>query len=389
MSIERFAIPYSEAAVADLRARLGRTRWPDEIAGSGWQHGADVAYLREICRYWADGFDWRAQVERLSAFDHYRYVDAGTGIGIHFMRVRGRGPAPLPLVITHGWPGSFLEMLKIAPMLADPAGRGRDPADAFDVVVPSLPGFGFSDRPRRAGMNLWRTAEIWVRLAGALGYERFAVQGGDFGASVSAILGLRHPGHVVGIHLNYIPGSYRPWLAPGERPSAAEREFLDEDARWLEESGAYDHVQRREPQTLAYGLNDSPAGLAAWMLTKFRDWSDCGGELGRRFGRDELLANVTLYWMTETIHASCRLYEEVRRSPFHLGQGDRVAVPCGIARFAKEAPFPPRSWVERGFNVQRWTDFPRGGHFAALEEPELLADDVSAFFRPLRANAAS
>jgi len=387
MSIERFVIPYSDAAVADLHARLQRTRWPDALTDAGWRHGADLEYLRELCRYWADEFDWRAQVARLAAFDHFRFQDGETGI--HFIHARGTGPAPMPLVITHGWPGSFLEMLDIIPLLADPAGCGQDPADSFDVIVPSLPGFGFSDRPRRPGMNLFRVAEIWVRLMKALGYERFAAQGGDFGASVSTILGLRHPENVLGIHLNYIPGSYRPHVRSPEDLSPAERQFLDDDARWLDDHGAYDHVQRIEPQTLAYGLNDSPAALAAWLLTRFRDWADCGGDLASRFTRDELLAHVTLYWMTETIHSSCRLYYEVRLSPLHFRQGDYVGVPCGIAHFAREAPFPPRAWIERGYDVRHWTDFPRGGHFAAWEEPELLAEDIRTLFRPLRRRAAA
>jgi pimeloyl-ACP methyl ester carboxylesterase len=383
VSIERFTLPYSAAAVADLRSRLLRTRWPDQIAGSGWQYGADVETLREICRYWAESFDWQAQVTALSAFDHYRFAAAEGGI--HFIRAPGRGPAPMPLVITHGWPGSFLEMLKIIPLLADPAHHGGDASDAFDVIVPSLPGYGFSERPRRRGMNVFRIAELWIALMQALGHERFAAQGGDFGASVSTVLGLRHPGRVIGIHLNYVPGTYRPPAAAPEDLSPAEREFLAEAARWSDESYAYGHLQGTEPQTLAIGLNDSPAALAGWILSKFRDWSDCGGELARRFTMDELLANVTLYWMTETIHSSCRLYYEVRRAPLHFQPGDFVSVPCGIARFAKEAPFPPRRWVERGYDVRRWTEFPRGGHFAALEEPELLAGDIRAFFRPLRA----
>ena len=387
MSIERFVIPYSDAAVADLRARLRRTRWPDQVAEAGWRYGADLDSMQELCRYWADGFDWRAQVERLAAFDHFRFQDGETGI--HFIHARGKGPAPMPLVVTHGWPGSFLEMLEIIPLLADPAAHGADPADSFDVIVPSLPGYGYSDRPRRAGMNLFHVAEIWVRMMRALGYERFAAQGGDFGAGVTTILGLRHAEHVLGIHLNYIPGSYRPHFRSPEELSPAERRFLDDDARWLEELGAYDHVQRNEPQTLAYGLNDSPAALAAWLLTKFRDWADCDGDLARRFTRDELLAHVTLYWMTETIHSSCRLYHEVKLAPLHFGPGDYVGVPCGIAHFALEAPFPPRPWIERGYDVRHWTDFPRGGHFAAWEEPELLAEDVRTFFRPLRRRASS
>jgi pimeloyl-ACP methyl ester carboxylesterase len=387
MSIEKFTLPYSAAAVEDLRSRLARTRWPDQVAGSGWQYGADVETLREICRYWAESFDWQGQIAAISAFDHFRFATSEGGI--HFIRAPGRGPAPLPLVITHGWPGSFLEMIKIIPLLADPARHGGDPGDAFEVIVPSLPGFGFSERPRRPGMNIFRIAELWSELMQALGHERFAAQGGDFGASVCTVLGLRHAARIVGVHLNYIPGTYRPPLTAPEDLLPAEREFLAEEARWRDESGAYGHVQGTEPQTLAHGLNDSPAGLAAWILSRFRDWSDCGGDLYRRFTMDELLANVTLYWMTETIHSSCRLYYEVRRAPLHFQPGDLVSVPCGIARFAREAPFPPRPWVDRGYDVRRWTDFPRGGHFAAMEEPELLAEDIRAFFRPLRAGGAN
>ena len=215
MSIESFSIPYSEAAVEDLRLRLGRTRWPDEVPGSGWEYGVDLGFMRQLCKFWRDHFDWKAQVEKLSAFHHYRCtVD---GVGIHFIHERGKGPAPIPLILTHGWPGSFLEMLKMIPLLTDPARFGRDPANSFDVVVPSLPGFGFSDRPAAPGMNTWRIADLWAALMSELGYERFAAQGGDFGASVSTILGLRHSGRILGLHLNYIPGSYRPYLEPGTK----------------------------------------------------------------------------------------------------------------------------------------------------------------------------
>jgi len=382
VSIESFSIPYSEAAVEDLRARLARTRWPDEIPGTGWEYGADLGYMQEICRYWKDEFDWKAQVEQMSRFHHYRY--SAQGVGIHFIHERGKGPSPIPLILTHGWPGSFLEMLKIIPMLTDPASHGGDPADSFDVVAPSLPGFGFSDRPAQPGMNTFRIAELWAELMLELGYDRFAAQGGDFGASVSTILGLRHADRVLGLHLNYIPGSYRPYLDPGTRIAEVEQQALDNDARWYEQWGGYDHVQATEPQTLAYSLNDSPVGLAAWILEKFRDWADCDGDLERRFTKDELLSNVTLYWMTETIHSSCRLYYEGSKAPLHFQKGEYVHAPCGIAFFPKEEPFPPRQWIERGYNVQHWTDMPRGGHFAAAEEPELLARDMRSFFRALR-----
>jgi pimeloyl-ACP methyl ester carboxylesterase len=377
--IEPYSLPFSQFAVDDLRDRLRRTRWPDEISGSNWMYGFDRACLQEICRYWLDTFDWKAQLERLSGVHHFRFRT--TAGDIHFIHERGKGPAPIPLVLTHGWPGSFVEMLHILPLLTDPAAHGADAADAFDVVIPSLPGFGFSDQPGAPGMNNFRIAGLWVELMQALSYERFAAQGGDIGAGVSTALGLRHAGHIIGIHLNYIPGSYRPHLEGMAKPSAAEQKFLADAARWYDENGAYAHIQATRPQTAAYGLNDSPAGLAAWILEKFRNWSDCDGDLYASFTRDELLSNVTLYWMTQTIHSSFRLYHENRRAPLHLEKDAFVHVPCAIAHFPKEILFPPREWVERGYNVQRWTEMPRGGHFAAAEQPELLAKDMRAFFR--------
>jgi pimeloyl-ACP methyl ester carboxylesterase len=373
MAIERFEIPFSEAAVRDLHERLARTRWPDQITGAGWEYGFPLDYLREICRYWKDEFDWKARIARFARFHHYRRtVD---GVGIHFIHQRGKGPSAMPLVITHGWPGSFLEMLKILPLLSD----------SFDVVVPSLPGFGFSDRPTQPGMSNFRIADLWAGLMTELGYDRFAVQGGDFGASVSTILGLRHAERIIGVHLNFIPGSYRPYLEPEAKPSAVEQVYLEEAARWYTDWGAYAHLQRNEPLTAAYGLNDSPAALAAWIISKFRDWADCDGDVEQRFTKDELLANVTLYWMTQTVHSSFRLYYETKKAPVCFQKDEFVRVPCAIARFPKEAPFPPREWIERGYNIQRWTDMPRGGHFAAAEEPELLAEDIQAFFGALRA----
>jgi pimeloyl-ACP methyl ester carboxylesterase len=382
MAVDPFLVPFSQAAVDDLHTRLSRTRWPDELHGSAWEYGFSLEFLQDICAYWKNQFDWRAQVERLSTFHHFKYRSNGSSI--HFIHERGQGPTPIPLILTHGWPGSFLEMLQIIPMLTHPAAYGANPADSFDVVVPSMPGYGFSDRPLQPGMNTFAIAALWAALMGELGYGHFGAQGGDFGASVSTILGMRHADRVLGIHLNYIPGSYRPYLEPESVLLPAEEEFIESAGRWYEESGAYAHVQRTRPQTAAYGLNDSPAALAAWILEKFRDWSDCNGDLYRRFSRDELLTNVTLYWMTETIHSSFRLYYEGRKAPLQLGRDDFVRVPCGIARFPKEEPFPPRPWIERGYNVQHWTDMPRGGHFAAAEEPALLAKDIRAFFRRFR-----
>ena len=382
MPIEPFSPPFSQGAVDDLRTRLARTRWIDEIPGSRWQYGFNLDFLKDLCRYWREEFEWKAQQEKFASFRHYRY--AHEGIRIHFIHERGKGDSPVPIIITHGWPGSFVEMLRLVPMLTGPAAFGGDASDSFDVIVPSLPGYGYSDRPTRSGMNVWRIADIWAALMRELGYDRFAAQGGDLGAGVSTALGLRHPERVIGVHLNYIPGSYQPYLPPDAKLAPAEPEFLREKARWFEQNGAYAHIQRTHPQTAAYGLNDSPAALAAWILEKFRDWSDCNGDLYSRFTRDELLANVTLYWTTETIHSSFRLYWEGARAPMRFREGDFVSVPCAIARFPKEAPFPAREWVERGYNLQRWTEMPRGGHFAASEEPQLLADDIRSFFRGLR-----
>ena len=380
-SIEPFTPRFSSDQWEDLRSRIKRTRWPDEIQESAW--GNELQFLKDLCRYWSADFDWQKQIDRLSRFPHYRFQsDQGK---IHFLHVKGSGPAAIPLIMTHGWPGSFLEMLEMIPLLTNPAEHGLAANISFDLIVPSLPGFGFSDRPQIEGVNSFRVAEIWVELMRALGYDRFAAQGGDLGAGVSTALGLRHSEHLIGIHLNYIPGSYKPYLAPGTEITAAERQFQAEAARWYDENGAYAHLQGTRPQTPAYALNDSPVGLAAWILEKFREWSDCGGDIYSSFSRDALLANVTLYWMTQTISSSFRMYREGRRSPLHFSPTDYVPTPCAITCFPKEIMMPPRSWVERGYNVTRWTTMPKGGHFAAAEEPELLASDLQAFFGSLRA----
>jgi pimeloyl-ACP methyl ester carboxylesterase len=382
MKVEPFVLPFSQAKVDDLHSRLERTRWPDEVASGTWLYGADLAFLRDLCRYWRESFDWRRELDHMARFRHFRY--ASSDGWIHFIHERGRGPSPIPLVLTHGWPGSFLEMMKIIPLLTDPAAHGGDPSVSFDVVVPSLPGFGFSDRPSRPGMNTRRMAGIWAELMQALGYEHFAAQGGDFGAGVTTFLALEHAQRLLGIHLNYIPGSYQPFREPGGALRQEERDFLASAEQWDQVFGAYGHIQATEPQTVGYALNDSPAGLAAWIVEKFRDWADCGGDIERRFTKDELLANVTLYWMTETFTSSCRLYYEVGKEPVHFKKGQRVRVPCAIAHFPKEDPFPPRAWIERGYDIARWTEMPSGGHFAAAEEPELLAADIRAFFGGLR-----
>lgn len=383
MDAKPFAIHIPETTLSDLQKRLGQTRWLDEIAGSDWSYGANLNYMREIVDYWQTRFDWRAQEKIINGFSQFRAdVD---GLAIHFIHERGKGPQAIPLVITHGWPGSFVEMLKVIPHLTDPVAYGGAAEDSFDVVVPSLPGYGFSDRATEIGMNAFRIAELWVQLMDGLGYRRFGAQGGDWGASVGTCLGLMSPAKLIGLHLNYIPGSFKPYLGPGSRSlSAAETAFLEAQDDWSQTEGGYGHVQATKPQTLAFGLNDSPVGLAAWIIEKFRDWSDCDGEVERRFTKDELLTNVMIYWTTQTINSSMRLYYEARRRPLHFKEGESVRAPCAVARFLKEAPFPPREWIERGYNVQRWTEIASGGHFAAMEEPDLLVEDIRAFFRPLR-----
>ena len=360
------------------------TRWPDAIEGMGWEDGTDRAFLQGLAGYWQTGFDWRAQEARLNALP--QFVAELDGIDIYFVHQRGTGPAPFPLVITHGWPGSFVEMEQIIPLLADPGGHGADPADAFDVVVPSLPGYGFSQRPSRPGFGPYHASDLWMRLMTGLGYERFGAQGGDWGASVSTWLAFRFPDHVAGLHLNFIPGSYRPPLGDGQPPlSEDERAFLDASLAWADAEGAYGHIQRTRPQTLAYALTDSPVGLAAWIVEKFRAWSDCGGDVERAFTMDALLTNISIYWFTSTIGSSMRLYRESGRRPLHFAAGEHVSPPLGVAAFPHELPMPPRAWVERVYNVARWTPMLRGGHFAAMEAPELLAEEIRAFFRPLRA----
>lgn len=383
MDVKPFTIEVPDAVLDDLQRRLAQTRWSDEIPGSDWDYGTNLSYLKTLVEYWRTHFNWRAQEKLLNTFSHYKAtVD---GLGIHFVQARGQGPNPMPLVITHGWPGSFFEMYKLIPLLTDPSRHGGDAADAFDVAVPSMPGYGFSDRPTQRGMHVLKVADLWVKLMTEdLGYPRFGAQGGDWGASVTNYLGFAYPQHLIGIHTTSMTRP-TPYLGPGSKAlSDAEKAFLEQRHAWLQAEGGYSHIQGTKPQTLSYGLNDSPAGLAAWIVEKYRTWSDCNGDVERRFTKDELLTTITLYWVTQTINASTRLYYETQQHPWELKQGERIPVPTGMAVFPKEISRPPREWGERSFNVQRWTEMPSGGHFAALEEPERLVEEIRAFFRPLR-----
>ncbi len=383
MSIETFKIDVAETVLEDLARRLDAARWPDEIDDAKWETGTNLTYMKALAGYWRNVYRWRDEEAALNRLPQYRTtID---GLGIHFVHQRGKGPRPLPLVITHGWPGSFVEMVKILPLLTDPAAHGGSAEDAFDVVVPSLPGYGFSDRPHWRGMNPNAIAALWARLMTELGYQRFAAQGGDWGAAVSTALGLDHAERVIGLHLNFIAGRFLlggTLNQPQDDPVA--NDYLGEMRAWWDSEGGYNHQQATKPQTLAYGLNDSPIGLAAWIIEKFQRWSDCGGDPERILTRDQLLTNVMIYWVTETIRASTQLYYESRERPLRLSPTNRVTPPVAVALFPREIPMPPRALAERGYNIVRWTVMPRGGHFAALEQPELLAEDLRAFFRRLR-----
>jgi pimeloyl-ACP methyl ester carboxylesterase len=380
--IEPFSIQIEEEVLSDLRARIRNTRWPDQVPSIGWEQGTDLEYLRGIVAYWAEGFDWRAQERRLNAFAQFRTeLD---GARIHFVHERARRGHGIPLILTNGWPSTFPEFLPLVPLLTDPEAHGID-GSAFDVVIPSLPGYGFSERPARTGVTLRYTADLWHRLMRGLGYERYGAHGGDFGGGVSTFMALDEPKPMIGIHLSDL--EIPPYTGPGSRPlSDAERAYRAQVRRWDEVERGYSAIQSTKPQTLGYGLNDSPVGLAAWILEKWRSWADSGGDLDARFSRDFLLTTVTLYWVTGTITSSIRDYFDNRWFGPSVGPDDFVQVPTAMAVFASHfvrEGTPPREWGERLYNVRRWTPMPSGGHFPAVEEPELLARDIAAFFAEL------
>jgi pimeloyl-ACP methyl ester carboxylesterase len=382
MDVQPFRIAVPDAVLADLRERLARTRFPDEIADAGWAYGTPLAYAKELVAYWRDRYDWRRHEAALNALPQFR---ARVGdLGIHFIHVKGKGPKPFPLVITHGWPGSVAEFTKIIGPLADPAAHGGDPADAFDVVCPSMPGYGFSDHARTPGMDAERIAARWAELMRGLGYARFGAQGGDWGSMVSTYLGANHADVVAGVHLNMVIAFPPDPANPLDGLTQDEVVDMMPMQHFLQEETGYQRIQGTKPQTLGYGLNDSPAGLAAWIVEKFRAWSDCDGDVETRFTKDELLTNVMLYWVPETATSSARLYYEMLHAGKFPPQGFRVNVPTGCAIFPKEIVKPPRAWVDRLYDVRQWTRFPAGGHFAAMEEPEALVGDLRVFFRRVR-----
>jgi len=382
MHIQPLTIHIPQADIDDLQDRLKRTRWPDEVNDAGWDYGANLAYMQELIAYWRTTFDWRAQEQIINTFANFRAVI--DGVGIHFIHERGKGSNSIPLILTHGWPSSFAEMLKIIPLLTDPKHYGADPTDSFDVVVPSIPGFGFSDRPLQRGMTRSRVADLWVRLMEELGYPRFAAHANDIGAVITCYIAHDYPRHLLGYH-TLMPHFPTPSFGTGTSTmSEAERRFAACNELWEREEGGYNLIQETKPQTLAYGLNDSPAGLAAWIIEKWRSWGTIDGHIERSFTMDELLTNITIYWVTRTANSSSRSYYERARDQRRFGLNPHIAVPTGVALTMETVQRAPREWVERVYtDIRHWTEFDHGGHFLATEDPALLAADIRTFFRKL------
>jgi pimeloyl-ACP methyl ester carboxylesterase len=382
--IRPFRIDVPQADLDDLRDRLARSRWPDELPGVGWTRGVPLGYLRELAAYWRDGYDWRQHESRLNQLP--QCTTTIDGANLHFLHVRSPEPDALPLVMTHGWPGSVVEFLDVIGPLSDPRGHGGDPADAFHLVIPSIPGYGLSGPTREAGWTTDRVAAAWAQLMARLGYERYGAQGGDWGAFVSPELGRVDPGHVVGVHVNAATVGFIP-LGPVDPEelatfSDAERTRLERLNNFLADGNGYFQIQATRPQTLAYALTDSPVGQLAWIVEKFKEWTASSAELPEdAVDRDRLLTNVMLYWLTGTAGSSAGTYYENMHATGSWGKPPSTT-PTGVAVFAEDVAI--RRYAEQGNNVVHWSEFDRGGHFAALEAPDLLVGDVRAFFRELR-----
>jgi pimeloyl-ACP methyl ester carboxylesterase len=381
--VQPFRIDIPDAALDDLRDRLARTRWPDELPGAGWAYGVPLGYLRELAEYWRAGYDWRAQEARLNQFP--QFITTIDGARVHFLHVRSPEPQALPVVITHGWPGSVAEFLDVIGPLTDPGAHGGDPADAFHLVIPSIPGYGFSGPTDGTGWTTARVAKAWTELMRRLGYQRYGAQGGDWGAFVSPEVGRADPDHVVGVHVNAATFGFIPFGDVGSEELAtftdAEKARLQRLKWFLSDGNAYFQIQATRPQTLAYGLTDSPVGQLAWNVEKFKEWTHPAEDPPERaVDRDQLLTNVMLYWLTGTAGSAARLYYENMHAA-SWGQPP-ATTPTGVAVFAEDVAI--RRYAERANNIVHWSEFDRGGHFAAMEAPDLFVQDVRACFRPLR-----
>lgn len=376
-----FKLHVSDDVLADLKQRLARVRWPDEVPDNHWKYGTDMPYLKSLVQYWRDGYDWRKHEAHFNSFNQYK-VDVG-GIDVHFIREEGKGPAPMPLLLSHGWPGSVHEFHKILPMLTDPVQFGGKADDAFTVIAPSLLGYAFSYTPNQR-FAVEKIVDVFAQLmTDVLGYKRFAAQGGDWGTFITSRLGYAYPDRLVGIHVNLL--ALRPDTTRPTNPTPDEQRYFEELAHWVKEETGYQAIQGTKPQTLAYGLTDSPVGLAAWIVEKFQTWSDNRGDLDAYLGKDDILTNIMFYWITGGIGSSFWPYYARYHGAWPVPDGERIKVPMGYSEFPKEIRKPPRSLAEHMYaDIRRWTTMPKGGHFAALEQPELLAHEIREFFRPLR-----
>ncbi len=382
MNQNSFRYHVSDNQIADLKTRLSMTRWPDQQPNASWLYGTDVTYLRGLVDYWSNGFDWRAQEAKLNSFA--QLMVPISGIPMHTLHVPGKGPDPMPLLLLHGWPGSVFEFVDIIERLTNPAAFGGDPADAFTVVAPSLPGYGLSFQPGQKRFGVRQIADATADLMKTLGYSRFGVQGGDWGSTVATSLGLHYPNHLTGIHLNFLAAVRRdPALYTD--PSPEVQEFVGQLKHFTAEETGYQLIQGTKPQTLAFALTDSPVGLAAWLVEKFRSWTDCAGNPEAALSRDQMLADISFYWFTGCIGSSFWPYYDRLHSPWFVPDGTTVEVPTGYAQFPLEILRPPRVIAEKVFsNIQRWSVMTKGGHFAAMEQPAALAFEMTEFFRAVR-----
>jgi pimeloyl-ACP methyl ester carboxylesterase len=381
MTLQKIKIQIQDSTLEELYSRLSNTRWPNQLKGSDWERGMKKDYLQSLVGYWQNDYDWRAQEKELNSYSQFKCkID---GINIHFIWEKGKGKNPTPIILTHGWPDSFLRYKKIINKLTDPARFGGDPNDSFDVIVPSLPGFGFSDKPELSGYNNARVAELWIKLMTEnLGYSKFAAAGGDIGSGVTRYMALNHPQLLIGIHLTDV-GIIRDLLVASDESklSQAEIAYKKTAQQWMAQEAGYISIQSTKPQTLSYGLSDSPVGTAAWILEKFRSWSDCKGQLENSYSKDELLTNVMIYWLTNTLSSSVNMYYENTHSLPPMG---KIEIPTGIALFAQDILLPPKEWTVKNLNIVQWTEIPRGGHFTAMEEPDLFVEDICKFYRQLK-----
>ena len=386
MPIKPFEISFSDGALADLRARLENTRWPAEIGDNGdWQAGTNLSYMRELTDYWLNSYDWRARERQMNALPQFKtQID---GVPIHFVHAKGKGPNPVPLIINHGWPWTYWDMRKIIGPLSDPAAYGGNPEDSFDVICPSLPGYGFSSPLETPGVHFTQAGDLYVKLMDALGYEKFGTQGGDIGSAVSTMLGHRHADRVLGVHIHL--------LIPLGGSNPEPEDFTEEEmaggarmADYYSDGSGYMHIQRTRPQTISYAMHDSPVGLAAWLVEKRRAWADTGGDIESVWTKDELIDNVMLYWLTETYLSAAMYYYNPGRegagSDLVNDNSPMVPVPTGVMQFEGDVWTMPRKWAERQYNIQSWKVEKHGGHFAPAEKPELIVEDLREFFRRFR-----